>query len=338
MDIIFMDGGSSLNIICVSTLHKMLIPRSVWKKSSTVIHGVVPGEAATSLGVIELEVVFGSRRNFARQTLEFEVLDWQSQYHTILGRPAFAQFMAVPHYAYLKLKMPGSTNVIIVHGSFTKSDQCDRDFHKVSDTFGAEQELKEIAMATDKSIFPLASRSESKEYGRDFSIDNDTVTHQVHPTDPEKIVRVYAHLPEEQATTLIAFLREEWEISAWCPANMPGIPREFAEHALRIKPNTKPVKQALRRFSEPKRIAIREEVNRLLDAQFIRETKKAAWIANPILVPKKDTDVLRMSVDYGPVNKDCPKDHFPLPRINQIIDSTAGCDLLSFLDAYSGYN
>src|ERR1044071_7829313 len=119
---------------------------------------------------------------------------------------------------------------------------------------------------------------------------------------------------------------------------MPGIPREFAEHALHIKPNTKPVKQALRRFSEPKRRPIGEEVNRLLDTQFIRQTKKATWIANPVLVPKKDTDVLRMCVDYGPVNKHCPKDHFPLSRIDQIIDSTAGCDLLSFLDAHSGCN
>src|ERR1041385_3913149 len=159
MDRIFMDGGSSMNIIFVSTLRKMLIPRSVWKKSSTVLYGVVPGEAATSLGLIELEVFFGSRRNFARHTLEFEVLDWQSQYHTILGRPAFAQFMAIPHYTYLKLKMPGSAGVITVNGSFTKSDKCDRDFYKVSDTFGAEQEFAEIAMATDKSIFPLASRS-----------------------------------------------------------------------------------------------------------------------------------------------------------------------------------
>ena len=153
MDRVFMDRGSSMNIIFVSALLKMLIPRSVWKKSSTVLHGVVPGEAATSLGVIELEVVFGNRRNFARHTLEFEVLDWPSQYHAILGRPAFAQFMAVPQYAYLKLKMPGSAGVITVNGSSTKSDQCDRDFHKVSDTFGAEQELKEIAMATNKSIF-----------------------------------------------------------------------------------------------------------------------------------------------------------------------------------------
>src|ERR1041384_7288074 len=275
MDRTFMDGGSSMNIIFVSTLQKMLIPRSVWKKSSTVLHGVVPGKAATSLGVVELEVVFGNRHNFSKHVLEFEVLDWKSQYHAILGRPVFAQFMAIPHYAYLKLKMPGSAGVITVNGSFIKSEECDRDFHKVSDTSGAEQELTEIAMATDKSIFPLTSRSESKEYGRDFKIDSDTVTHQVHPTDLEKTVRVYAHLPEEQATALIAFLREEWEIFAWCPANMPGIPREFAEHALRIKPNARPVKQALRRISEPKRILIGEEVNRLLDAQFIRETKKA---------------------------------------------------------------
>src|SRR3954463_5367751 len=105
-----------------------------------------------------------------------------------------------------------------------------------------------MAMVMDKSIFPLASRSESKEFNRDFSVDSDTVTHQVHPTDPDKTVRIYAHLSEEQAAALMALLREEWKIFAWCPADMPGIPREFLEHALHIHPNTKPVKQAFRRF------------------------------------------------------------------------------------------
>src|ERR1041384_5982127 len=190
MDRVFMDGGSSMNIIFANTLQKMLIPRSVWNKSSTVLHGVVPGEAATSLGVVELEVVFGNRRDFAKHVLEFEVLDWQSQYHAILGRPAFAQFMAVPQYAYLKLKMPGSSGVLTINGSIIKSDQCDRDFHRISDTFGAKQELREIAMVTDKSTCPMVNRSESREYGRDFSIDSDTVTHQVHLTDRDKTVRV----------------------------------------------------------------------------------------------------------------------------------------------------
>src|SRR3954470_23238209 len=182
--------------------------------------------------------------------------------------------MAVPHYAYLKLKMPGSTGVLMINGSFIKSDQCDRAFHKLSDTLGAKQELREIAMVTDKSTLPLVSQSESKEYGRDFSIDSDTVTHQVHPIDLDKTIRGYAHLSEEQATALVAFLRDEWEIFAWCPADKPRVPREFAEHDLRLKQNTKAVKQDLRRFSEPKSRAIGEEVNQLLNAQFIRETKK----------------------------------------------------------------
>src|ERR1041384_7273649 len=118
MDRVFMDGGSSLNIIFASTLRKMLIPRSVLKNSGTTIYGVLPGEAATAIGTIHLDVIFGSKRNFAEQALEFEVLDWQSQYHTILGRPVFAQFMAIPHYTYLKLKMLGPAGIITVKGSF----------------------------------------------------------------------------------------------------------------------------------------------------------------------------------------------------------------------------
>src|ERR1043165_2189269 len=114
--------------------------------------------------------------------------------------------MAVPHYAYLKLKMPGSAGVLTINGSFIKSNQCDRDFHKISDTLGADQELREIAMVVDKKIFPLTSRGNSKECGPIFSIDSDTITHQVHLTDPDKTVRVYAHLPEEQATALFVFL------------------------------------------------------------------------------------------------------------------------------------
>src|SRR3954469_9685163 len=168
MDRVFMDGGSGLNIIFTSTLRKMLIPRSVWKKSGTTIYGVVPGEAATSLGAIKLDVIFGSKRNFAKQVLEFEVLDWQSQYHAILGRPAFTQFMVVPHYAYLKLKMPGPAGVITISGSFIKSNICDKDFHQISDTLGAQKELVEIGMVTDRSLFPTASRSELKEITRDF--------------------------------------------------------------------------------------------------------------------------------------------------------------------------
>src|SRR3954468_17198285 len=117
---------------------------------------------------------------------------------------------------------------------------------------------------------------------------------------------------------------------------MLGIPRELAEHALNVNPNAKPVRQPLRHFSEPKRKAISTEVHRLEKAGFICEIKEATWVANP--VPKKDTYALRMCIDFTDLNKHCPKDHFPLPCIDQIVDLTAGCACLTFLDAYLGYN
>jgi hypothetical protein len=81
-----------------------------------------------------------------------------------------------------------------------------------------------------------------------------------------------------------------------------------------------------------------EYINRLLEAKFIREIKEATWILPPMMVKKKDTKVYRMCIDFTVLNKHCPKDYFPLPRIDQISDSTTACERLSFLDAYSGYH
>ena len=72
---------------------------------------------------------------------------------------------------------------------------------------------------------------------------------------------------------------------------MPGIPRKFAEHSLQLFPNSKPVKQGIRRVSGPKRAAVEAEVDRLLAAGFIREIKKSLWVANPVLVENKNTDI-----------------------------------------------
>jgi hypothetical protein len=119
---------------------------------------------------------------------------------------------------------------------------------------------------------------------------------------------------------------------------MPGVPRELVKHALNVDLKARPVKQPLRRFDEPKRKATAAELHQLENASFIREIKTSTWVSNPVIVPKENTDVLRICVDYTSLNKHYPKDPFPLPRIDQIIDSTAGCVRFSFLDAYSGYN
>ena len=116
---------------------------------------------------------------------------------------------------------------------------------------------------------------------------------------------------------------------------MPGVPRVLAEHRLRVDPKVKPVKEHLRWSAVQKRKSIGEEVARLRADEFIREIYHSEWLANVFMVPKKD-DSLRMCIDFKHINRACPKDHFPLLRIDQIVDSTAGCERLSFLDAYSG--
>jgi len=93
----------------------------------------------------------------------------------------------------------------------------------------------------------------------------------------------------------------------------------------------------LRRFDEEKCKIIGEEINKLLTTGFIKEVHHPDWLANPVLVKKKN-EKMRMCVDYTSLNKACPKVPFPLPHIDQIIDSTAGCETLSFLDAYSHYH
>jgi hypothetical protein len=136
---------------------------------------------------------------------------------------------------------------------------------------------------------------------------------------------------------LVDFLRANADIFAWSPSDMPGIPRDVAEHSLDIRARARPVKQPLRRFDEEKRRAIGEEIHKLMAAGFIKEVFHPEWLANPVLVRKKGGK-WRMCVDYTGLNKACPKVPYPLPRIDQIVDSTAGCETLSFLDAYSGYH
>ena len=80
-----------------------------------------------------------------------------------------------------------------------------------------------------------------------------------------------------------------------------------------------------------------EEVDQLLKARFIRETLYPEWLANPVLVKNK-SGKWRVYIDFTNLNEACPKDPFPLPRINQTVDATVGYELLSFMDAYSGYN
>jgi hypothetical protein len=120
--------------------------------------------------------------------------------------------------------------------------------------------------------------------------------------------------------------------------DMLGVPRRLIEHSLNVDPKATLWRQHLRRFADDRREAIKKELTKLLAVGFIREVFHLEWLANPVLIRNKNTNEWRTCIDYTELNKHYPKDPFGLPRIDQVIDSTAGCDLLCFLDCYSSYH
>ena len=111
---VLIDGGARLNIIFSETLRKIgLQLAGMITPTSTPFYGIVPGKAAMPLGQITLPVTFGTSSNYRTEFIKFEVVDFESSYHAILGRPALAKFMAI-QYPYLLLKMPGPNGVLFL--------------------------------------------------------------------------------------------------------------------------------------------------------------------------------------------------------------------------------
>nr|AAP06851.1 putative polyprotein [Oryza sativa Japonica Group]ABF95101.1 retrotransposon protein, putative, unclassified [Oryza sativa Japonica Group] len=298
---VLIDGGAALNIHSPAAFDAIKAPGMVLRPSQPII-GVTPGHT-WPLGHIDLPVTFGGSANFRTERVNFDVADLSLPYNAVLGRPALVKFMAAVHYAYLQMKMPGPGGPITVHGDLQVALAC------------MEQRADQLDAA-------------SKPEGGDERLSASVLA------APRQRMITCDVVPED---ALVSFLRANADVFAWRPADMPGVPREVIEHRLAVRPGARPIRQKVRRQAPERQAFIREEVARLLEAGFIREVIHPEWLANPVVVPKANGK-LRMCIDYTDLNKACPKDPYPLPRIDQIVDSTAGCDLLCFLDAYSSYH
>ena len=155
--------------------------------------------------------------------------------------------------------------------------------------------------------------------------------------EANKTTKIGTTLSPEMRTRLIRFLKENLDVFAWSHEDIPGISPKVIQHKLNVDPERKPVQQRQRTFAPERDQAVAEEVTKLLTAGFIREVYYPEWLANVVLV-KKANEKWRICVDFTDLNNACPNDSFPLPRIDQLVDSTAGYKLLTFMDAFSGYN
>jgi len=121
---VLIDNGSAINIMYRDTMVKMGISANMLQPSSTTFHGIVPGVSCAPMGKIWVDVLFGTKDNCRTESIQFEVVDLESPYHALLGRPALSKFMISTHVGYLKMKMPGPNGIITISGDYKHSLQC----------------------------------------------------------------------------------------------------------------------------------------------------------------------------------------------------------------------
>ena len=153
------------------------------------------------------------------------------------------------------------------------------------------------------------------------------------PNQPKEI-RIGSSLSPDERSGLIDLLRSYLDVFAWSYEDMPGLEPTMLGHIL---PHAWPVKQKLRRLHPRWSLQVKEEIQKQLSVGFLSVVEYPEWLSNVVRVPKKDGKV-RVCVDFQDLNKVSPKDDFPLPHIDMLVDSTARHPMLSFMDGFSGYN
>ena len=157
------------------------------------------------------------------------------------------------------------------------------------------------------------------------------------PSTPENFFLIGSKLSPLDRQELLQTLIDNRDVFAWSVYDAPGVSPNLACHSLNIGPEHKPVVQKRRKLAPERATIVLEEVERLLVSGAIREVQYPSWLSNTVVVKKKNGK-WRVCIDFTDLNKACPKDPFPLPRIYQLVDSASRHERLSFLNAFQGYH
>ena len=312
-------NGSSTDIIFASAFEKMGIGREKLDPVNTHLRGF-SGDKVSSLGSIQLMLTLGKPPCQATTTARFLIVDAPSAYNMLLGRPSLNAIKAIPSAYHMIIKFPTMHGVGMVRGDQRVAREC----------YTASMKQKAVDnVSVDKLDMrnEVLTRPEPSKELEPISLDD----------DPEHLAYIDSKLAKNLKGLLTQFLWQNRDVFAWKQADMGGIDPSVITHRLNTNPSFKPVKQKRRSFPPERQKSINEEVGKLLQAGAIREVEYPEWLVNVVLV-KKANGKWRLCIDFTDINKACPKDSFPLPRIDLIVDATAGHELLGFMDAFSGYN
>ncbi|XP_058223073.1 uncharacterized protein LOC131332789 [Rhododendron vialii] len=281
------------------------------------------GALVWPLGMITLPV----RAGLVVLDMEFVVVDVPSPYNAIVRHTWLHKLKAITSTYHQVVRFIGANGrQEDVYGDQTAAKRC---------YVNAVRSSKQTSRVNLIEV-PEAPVLEDVSRPADEKAEEDLITFLI-TEDSSRFFLIGSSLCETDRNETFDFLQRNIKVFAWTPYEMPGIDPSFICHELNIDWAKHPIVQKARRSSPIHSEAVINEVNRLLNAKAIREVQYPRWLANTVVVKKKNGK-WRVCVDYSNLNDACPKDFFPLPRIDQLVDATASHARLSFMDAYRGYH
>ncbi|WP_271039623.1 reverse transcriptase domain-containing protein [Agrobacterium sp. ST15.13.040] len=321
---VLLDDGSNADVLFSHLLPSLGISSSELKPVTTPTFGVGPSELPV-LGWIDLPLMMkgtsvdGAAELYASTMARFIVMDVPSSYNAILGRQTQGNLHIRPDVKYLTV-------------TFATKDGD-------AEVFIDQAEVRKVFVKTRKA--PANSSTQTVEAkAQEKGKEGDPAEAETEAVDlvPGQSTRIGKSLAKGDKENLVSFLLKNKDLFAYSPKDMPGVNPGIIQHSLKVSPEAKPIRQKKRSISAHKSNFVKTEVQRLLDAEVIREVKYPEWLSNVVIATKEGSSKLRMCIDFRNLNDACPKDSFPLPPIDQLVDSTAEYGLPSFLDAFSGYH
>ncbi|GAU10324.1 hypothetical protein TSUD_417530, partial [Trifolium subterraneum] len=339
---ILVDSGSSCDIMYAYLFRTLQLDEShLTPYLGSDLQGF-NGATTKPWGYVDLIVTFGHNETAKLIKVKFLVVDCPSLYQCIIDRTAIADLPAVASTAHLKMKYytdKGQSYVGPVPEA--KKSKTSSEQPETSTKPPPPHPPQNVSLVDLDSRHSKQEHKEEKKLRKDKKEGDAASKENLRPIpdgdfeliplgeDPSRNLKIGKDVPDLARKQLVACLKDNADLFAWSASEMPGLDPNIACHQLTVDEAASAVVQRRRRQSSEKMEAAEKAVKDLLEANFISEAKYTTWLSNVVLV-KKSNGKWRMCVDYTDLNRACPKDAYPLPCIDRLVDNSSGFKLLSF--------
>ena len=345
---VLVDRGSSVDILYWETFKKMQISEAEIQPYNEQIVGF-SGERVDTRGYIDLFTTFGDDYLSKTINIRYLLVNANTSYNILLGRLSRNRLKGIVSTPHLAMKFPSiNGDIATVYVDQKIARECYVASLKVEPT-------RQLYTTTnDRSPSRRGRSPERRSRGRgsrrhlvalvnlDPRLDDPRMEagedlQPIFLRDKDRKTHMGTSLKHDDREAIGKTLTKNADLFAWTVADMPGVKFDVITHRLSVYKEARPIAQKKRKLGEERRKAAREETDKLVQVEFIRKAHYTTWLANVVMV-KKANGKWRMCVDYTDLKKACPKDSYPLLTIDRLVDGAADHQILSFLDAYSGYN